>query len=216
SVSVPPPGGSSSSYTFLTTNADGTPVRFDPCTPVHYVTNLAGGPPNALSLVQSALGQLSQATQVTFVDDGPTTEVPSSNRAAYQPGRYPGGWAPVLIAWSTPSASSLLPSGGSVIGEGGSSWVQAPGQDEVYVTGEAVINADDTTTLAADYGAGSTLGELLLHELGHVVGLGHTADANQVMYPVEHPLGAAAYQAGDLAGLGRLGRGAGCVITPAP
>jgi hypothetical protein len=211
------PAVGSGSYTFLETNSDGSPVRFNPCAPIHYVTNLAQGPGNAASLIQGVLSQVSAATGLSFVDDGPTNEVPAANRPAYQPSRYGPNWAPVLIAWSTSSQSSLLPSGGSVIGEGGASWVQAPGQNKVYVTGQAVINADDTTTLLASLGSGSTLGDLLLHELGHLVGLGHTTDAAQVMYPVLLPqVHPSEYGAGDLAGLGHLGQRAGCLLTPAP
>jgi hypothetical protein len=91
-----------------------------------------------------------------------------------------------------------------------------PDTKKVYVTGAVVIDPSNTSNLLASYGAGTSLGELLLHELGHVVGLGHTSDRAQVMFPDILPLGTAAYGAGDLTGLRQLGRAAGCLAEPAP
>ena len=218
-VSTPQPPAATtsgaSSYTFLTVDSSGAPVRFNPCTPLDYVTNLTGAPAGAAALVSAAVGRISAATGLTFVDVGTTSEVPSVERAAYQPARYGGGWAPLLIAWSRPSQSDLLP-GGNVIGEGGSSWVQQGAGPEVFVTGQAVIDATNTTSFPVGFGQGPSLGQLLLHELGHVIGLGHTPDRTQIMYPSLLPLGSAAYGTGDLAGLTRLGATAGCIAVPQP
>ncbi len=182
---------------------------------MHYVTNLTDAPPGAAAVVSGAIAQVEAATGITFVNDGSTTEVPGATRRAYQPDRYGQRWAPVVIAWARPSETDLLP-GGNIIGEGGSSWVQVGSGPKVYVSGEAVIDADNTGMLAASFGSGSTLGELLMHELGHVTGLGHTSDRTQVMYPVLEPMPAAAYGAGDLVGLSRLGASQGCLSVPSP
>ena len=48
---------------------------------------------------------------------------------------------------------------------------------------------------------------VVLHELGHLVGLGHVSDQTQLMFP-EGSLATTAYAGGDLAGLARLGQGA--------
>jgi hypothetical protein len=199
----------------MASGPDGSPARWDPCTPVHYVTNLAEAPPGAGAVVAGAIAQVSAATGLTFVNDGSTTEVPGANRAAYQPDRYGQRWAPVVIAWARPSETDVLP-GGNVIGEGGSSWVEVSSGPKVYVTGEVVIDSANTGMLSPTFGSGSTLGELLLHELGHVTGLGHTPDQAQVMYAVLEPLPAASYGAGDLAGLARLGASQGCLSAPGP
>jgi hypothetical protein len=207
-------GGGSSSYSFLASNPDGSPVRWNPCQPIHYVTNLAMAPPSAAGDLAGALARVAAATGISFVNDGSTTEVPTVGRASQQ-ARYGGGWAPVLIAWSTPGQSNLLP-GGGVLGEGGATWTSAPGAPGVYVTGVVDIDTQASAILSPGFGGGLTTGDMLLHEIGHVLGLGHTADRAQVMYPDILTRSTAAYGPGDLSGFARLGTSSGCIGTPTP
>jgi hypothetical protein len=161
------------------------------------------------------MSRIQAATGISFVWDGPTTEVPENGRQALQP-RYGNGWAPLLIAWSTPGLSNVLP-GGGVLGEGGATWMsQGPGTNGVYVTGVVDVDAVASAPLAPGFGGGLTMGDLLLHELGHVVGLGHTSDTNQVMFPDILPRPHAGYGPGDLTGLAHLGTSQGCNAPPAP
>jgi predicted Zn-dependent protease len=51
----------------------------------------------------------------------------------------------------------------------------------------------------------------LLHELGHAVGLNHAHFTSEVMYPSVSDAGPNYYSAGDLAGLAKVGRPAGCL-----
>jgi hypothetical protein len=205
------------SYVIDRYNADGTPTRFDPCSPIHVVTNLTEAPAGAASMVAAALSKLSAASGLNFVVDGNTDEVPQSGRPTIE-ARYGSAWAPVLIAWSHHGASDLLP-GGSALGEGLGTWL---GQGTIgsalpptfaYVTGEIAIDAQTTARLAPGFGSGQTIGELLLHELGHLVGLGHATDPTQIMYSMLLSVPVAAYGAGDLAGLRRLGASAGCLAN---
>lgn len=203
-----------SGYTFEALNLDLGPVRWNPCTPIHYVTNLAEAPPTAAADVAGAVSRISAATGIQFIDDGSTTEIPMVGRANVA-SRYGQGWAPLLIAWSHPGESDELP-GGGVVGQGSASSTGPLGGPQVYGTGQVAIDAQATAGLAAGFGSGVTMGQLLLHELGHAMGLGHVDDASQIMYPQLVPLRAAAYGSGDRAGLARLGRPAGCTATPKP
>ena len=205
----------SGSFSWLATNADGSAIRWDPCHPIHYVTNLAAAPPTAAADVAGALSRITAATGIQFINDGTTNEVPVTGRPVVQPNRYGPGWAPVLIAWGAPGPASLLP-GENILGEGGSTWVSPSGGPSVYVSGIVAIDAAATAVLPAGYGRGATMGDLLLHELGHVVGLGHTNDTGQVMYPDLLARPSSSYGAGDLAGLRHLGVESGCLTTPQP
>jgi hypothetical protein len=199
----------SSHYAFLAHDGD-RPVRYDPCTPIHYVANVALGPANALADLQEAVRRISAVTGISFVYDGPSAEVPAAHRGITENPRYPG-WPPVLIGWANPSDSDLFTPG--AIGEGGSTWYGTPGH-EVYVTGVIVLDASQNNRLAPGFG-GSSLGAVLMHELGHLVGLDHVTDPSQLMYPTvtEKP---AAWGAGDTAGLAMLGRSNGCLTEPSP
>ena len=53
--------------------------------------------------------------------------------------------------------------------------------------GGVVLNAGFNDDLANGFGSGFTWGEVLMHELGHVIGLGHVDSTKQLMYPQHHP-----------------------------
>lgn len=54
------------------------------------------------------------------------------------------------------------------------------------------------------------MGALYLHEIGHVIGLGHSTSPDEIMYPVMQP-GIYDYGAGDRHGMAVLGAKGGCV-----
>ena len=189
-------------YAFLLTHPDGSPVAFDPCRPIHVVVRPDEEPPGGRALLLSVLGELSAATGLRFVDDGATDEAPSEQRAAYQPDRYGDRWAPVLVDWSSPAETPMLTDG--ILGRAGPD-PYGGGSDTRYVSGMAVFNAPALRAKLTT-GEDGKARAVLLHELGHLVGLGHVSDPFQVMYDTNsYPL--ARYQAGDLRGLELLGLG---------
>jgi hypothetical protein len=195
------PASVSTSYKFLATNADGGPVGYSPCRPLHYVVNSALAPRGGGQLVEDAIKTVSEATGIRFVNDGPTTEVPSQSRAPYQPAAYGDRWAPLLIAWTTPEQAPQLK--GPVIGTGGSTHFSFGDGPKSFVTGSLELDAPQITEglNRGDDSAYATA--VILHELGHVVGLEHVDDPTQLMYPeIGAPDGLAA---GDLNGLHELG-----------
>lgn len=193
------------SYEFLQTQpASSEPVAFDPCRPVHYVVRPDQAPPGAQDLLTQALADVSAATGLQFIDDGPTGEAPSAARANYLPELYGDRWAPVLIAWSTPAEFSEL--SGPVIGLAGSDPVSADDGQRALVSGQVVLDASQLGDLLTLNSGRAVVVATITHELGHLVGLAHVDDQRQLMYPSARPL-VASFGRGDLTGLAALGTG---------
>ncbi|MGB3409577.1 MAG: matrixin family metalloprotease [Microthrixaceae bacterium] len=210
---VPAAGGN---FKFIQLQDDRkTPVAYDPCREIHYVTR-PGGPPQGQRLIRESIAELSKATGLQFIDDGATDEGPSKDRAPYQPDRYGERWAPVLIAWSDPVESPQLgkvdPASPltSAAGFAGSQAVgpavpMGESPTLVYVTGSVVLDGPDfTQMISAPSGLEQARG-VIIHELGHLAGLDHVDDPTQIMFPTVNE--ARTYQSGDLKGLAELGRG---------
>ena len=208
-------------YAFLYATADGCfPVRFNPCEPVAYVLNDALAPPGAVADVREAIARLSEATGITFVEEGTTDEPLAVRRSAYQPERYGERWAPILIGWSQLGAGEGPDASGDdiiVAGRG-----QPLRVDDALVSGvlelntDVVLDRDTQETLPGGFGEGITRGRVILHELGHVLGLGHVSSRAQLMYPelAEQTSSSAELGVGDSIGLRLLGRESGCVTPP--
>lgn len=194
-------------YEFIARNLDGSPVRYNPCETISYVVHPGGGPPDAVAFVDRAVTNVEAATGLDFVFEGTTDEIPSNLSLGLQ--GFVGGDADVWVGWADVDESDLLPNDHSAAGVGGSMFEEAPRliNRGSFTSGFAIL--DEDSGASNDFGPGFSQGNVLLHELGHVVGLDHVDDASQIMYPDSgEPI--RGYQAGDLEGLRRLGEG-GCL-----
>ena len=88
------------------------------------------------------------------------------------------------------------------------------GGEPVFVTGQVVLNADKTL-LPMFEDRHASWGAVLLHELGHLVGLDHVDDPAQLMAPTPG-FGEVVLGEGDRAGLAAVGADQGCLTTPTP
>ncbi|HZJ26712.1 MAG TPA: matrixin family metalloprotease [Acidimicrobiia bacterium] len=178
-----------------------TPVAFDPCRPVHYVIRPDFAPADGEQLVHAAVARVSTATGLQFIYDGTTAELPEKDREPYQPDRYDERrWAPVAIAWSNETEYPAL--AGYIAGIGGAESVHSDTSDRVYVTGQVVLDGPDLSpeVIPDRFEAEA----IVLHELGHVVGLDHVADRSQLMFS-ESQFDVTELGDGDLRGLALLG-----------
>jgi hypothetical protein len=197
-VPVPAPPGAGG-FSFLLQTADGAPLAFDPCRPVHWVVRPDGEPPGGRELVAAAVAEVARATGLLFLFDGVTDEAPVADRPRRQPERYGDRWAPVLVAWSTEAEHEAL--AGARVGSGEAAWAHDRGPR--LVSGQLVLDREDL--VETDGALGPLAAATALHELAHVVGLGHVDDAGSLMHP--HNAEQTAFQPGDLRGLRALGSG---------
>jgi hypothetical protein len=202
----PAPAAGAGRYRVLARQPGGSaPVTWSPCRPVHYVVRSAHAPKDGARMISEAVAQVSAATGLRFVADGATTEGPSPDRASFQPARYGDRWAPVLVLWATPD--EVPDFGIDVAGEAGAQRVRTPSGDQTYVSG--IVYLDPGKIASIQRQGGYLLARaVLLHELGHLVGLAHVNDRREVMFPAVDQASPRTYAAGDLAGLALLGRGA--------
>ncbi|CCH89492.1 Peptidase metallopeptidase [Modestobacter italicus] len=190
-------------HAFLRVQDDGvTPVTYDPCRPIHYVVRPDHEPAGGRALLHASIAQISAVTGLRFVYDGETTEAPSHDRSSYQPDRYGDRWAPVLVSWAT--GAEVPDFAGDVVGLASSRDLYTATGTGVYVTGAVELDADWFATALADTDARGVARGIVLHELGHLVGLDHVDDPAEVMAPGGAQTDLAE---GDLTGLAQLGAG---------
>jgi len=188
---------------FRDVDPDGNPGRYDPCQVVHVVANFSDAPPGAEASVRRALQHLRQVTGLQLTWDGQTVErLPNTAAADDRDIGEAGNWAPILVNWPVDwdKAPGVLGTGGSVALQRSRNG-QPTGAIQL-VTGVVSINRNADTHPVLD--------ALLLHELGHVVGLDHVDDTAQLLHLEGAVAGLRRYQPGDRAGLDRLGAAAGC------
>ncbi len=201
-----PRESSTSGFRLIRHQDDGvTAVAWSPCRPIHVVVRRANEPAGGAAILTTAIATVSRATGLTFVDDGATAEPPVEDRRSYQLPRYGDRWAPVLITWAT--ADEIPDMGIDVIGEAGPVGYGTASGDDAYVSGELHLDAVAMAEVLRGAKGRELATAVVLHELGHLVGLAHVNDTRQLMYP-RAEAGRTTFGPGDLRGLAALGKGA--------
>jgi hypothetical protein len=197
------PAGSPSAWTRI---APGYKVQFNPCAPVRWKLNTKYAPAGVKPEVKAAFKQLSAATGIRFVYAGKTHAIPGTKL------RWPGN-TNMVVAWAAPRQTSWNLHG-NTIGRGGqirtANARTAKGKRAYQITRSGLV-LDNTFAAPAGFVGPNARGSIIVHELGHVVGLGHTGDHNQQMYPSAENVWNGVYQAGDLNGMRHVGLMTGCL-----
>ncbi len=172
------------------------PAHWGTCS-IRYKVNPRNMPAHGMSDLREAMRRVTQVSGIKFRYSGRSRAVPHYAYTGAGVNRF-------LVAWANNRQSrGLLPPG--VGGVGGTSHTSG-GR---ILTGYLAINTAYSNSAPAGFGDGSPHGMVLMHELGHVVGLDHANDVHQVMHP-SASLRASVWGAADIKGLRALGRAGGC------
>ncbi len=203
-------------FAFLAEHRGGDPVRWDPCRPIHYEVNLGHAPAGALRVVEQAVARVAEATGVTFVFDRETPRTAAHTQDHLFRDEHFELY-PVLVSWAPPEEFRRYgnPERYAAIG------LPFQGQDADrgwYRSGMIVVNTGAHAHASFVYRG--DLGPLLLHEWGHVMGLAHVRDRDQIMWSRDMASAdrdpdpfLVEYGEGDLAGLRAVGAEAGCELA---
>ena len=174
--------------------------RWNACTPIRYAVNPARMRKRGKADLRHALREVSAATGLRFTSAGTTSHLP-------RPGGYPAypDGIDIIVAWASAKQVPLL--AGSTVGIGGSAMSNGR-----RMLGAVLLDTESFRRPPAELRR--MWREVMLHEVGHVVGLSHVGDRRLVMYP---SVGGGTnrfrdrFNRGDLTGLVKLGAGAaGC------
>lgn len=164
-----------------------SPTRWPACSTIRYVVNLRRASSNAAAVIGRATRIVHSLTGLTFVAVGTTTQ---TSFASYD---VSGAVAPVVFAWLGPD---------ELLGATDVNAITVPivNATRTRYTSGFILFDDNTNRAFLRNSAFAT--NLILHELGHVLGL---ADVNNTSEVMNDWLGTGTkittYKKGDLAGL---------------
>jgi len=227
-VSVDPAGAAGRAFkvhTWTDPTGDVHRVRWNPCQTITFAVNarLAGkserATHKAIADVREAFRRAGKRTGLTFKYTGRTGEIP--NNRASTPWSTRQKSAEIVVAWVDQGRASfrtnLLTRVGSGYASGVGGWMLRGWPNDrgrwtsAVGRGFVVLNASHNRRYESGFGAGVTRGALLLHELGHALGLGHVGRTSELMYPTILRRQHSNYKSGDEQGLAKLGRREGCI-----
>ena len=233
-LAAPSPAAATTTTTYAVSHAvdpysgRSTVMRWTPCLTVSGVTTSAvisyavntGGDPSRVTLVQHAIAQVAAISGLRFRYTGKVSYVPhyavlhypTGNRLMFNAAQQRAAThADLVVGWVSATRTNMFSR--NEAGVGTVSWTGSSRSQLRIVEAAALIKLG--VPLRAGFTTGASVGSLLLHEIGHAVGLDHVSATSQIMYPVLGRYTPASYQAGDRTGLHLVGRPSGCFVTPA-
>jgi hypothetical protein len=178
-------------------------ISWKTCKPLTYRLNTLEAGPGDRKTLKKSLKKITQASGYRFKYVGKTKQKPQS-------GSHNPRGTDIVIAWLDKSKTNMIPND-NVLGVGGAF---TDGRHSRLFDGRLVLNTPILDQLPDGFGTGNatgylgTRGAVIMHELAHVMGLGHAREESQIMYP-SVTYKKAKWGAGDYQGLKQLGNGRG-------
>jgi len=207
--------GPSTDYEFLAYDTFNQPTGlFSPCEPIEYQIDPVNEPPGSRAILELAIQDLEEATGLVFEFRGEFELGPSSNWDALdEPGpvkivylkerdfsqlrEETGGFSSGdVLAFAGPLMISLNTSRDQFIAHGGRAVFDVTWMEKELSGLSASANQRETKVYTT-----------YLHEMAHVLGLGHVENETQLMHPQLSGRNSSGLGAGDLSGLALAGKG---------
>jgi hypothetical protein len=190
----------------------GVPVRWDPCQTITYAINADDADSPIAPDLRRALQRVTEVTGIRFESVGTTRE---GFLHAYQRMRFARviRRAELILIWvDHDDYREIL----RRLHDPRPSIAFAKTMKGLYANRDqyfgGIIVMDDDATSVRGFGSTYAHGAVLLHELGHIMGLDHVKDPDQLMYSGRNPRwNLHDFGPGDLEGLRLLGEDAGCL-----
>jgi hypothetical protein len=169
-------------------------ARWDPCRPITYRVNPRGGYPAATADLRRVFARVGEVTGFRFRYAGRTSEHVERSRYGY----FPDG-TDVVVDWQRPAEEAQLARGtAGVAGH----WVLGKRRFDGYM----VLDQGERHPRVV-------WRQLMTHEIGHILGIGHAHSRGQLMYGLSTPANRR-WGNGDLSALRRVGASQGCLPAP--
>jgi hypothetical protein len=168
---------------FTRVDAD-RPVVWRTCDAIQVLVNPGPGGASAFAEIRAAFDEAASFSGLRFDLRRDDALVPQANWAVSGSVASYGSPPPVLVAWVDPSQTDLLREG--VAGAAVANPLRLR-TGRHLVTGAVALDASQYDDFLAGAGAGKTRRNLLLHEIGHLLGLDHVDDHAALMYTVVGP-----------------------------
>jgi len=189
----PPPGQYAFTYG---TDANGVPLeRWNPCAPIRVKVNLALATPEQASMLGIAFDRVGSVSGLPF-------ELRGTYSGSRRSGEADDLGADLLVQVVNPDDP--------VLAQGGSSGEVAGLTDAQSVFDGSRVWFDDVVVSVSNAHPLLATLSIMMHELGHAVGLAHVGSRAEVMYPAATHASPVDWGPGDVQGLTAVGAGAGC------